>query len=229
MSAFACVVGELPRIGQVGQDLLVSVQRLDRRLVGDRQHDHVAPFLALADREQPRAGRRRLRERLEVALHVLVVGELVGHPRDASEELERGGHGRRRRQVIDQLGEDPRVLRVLLDLRGVFLVDDLRLRRAPLLLRLVVANRGNRKTDADSHRQRERESKEPVTREPGCHAFLLTDGFRMGRYGPCRGRSTVTGRTVAARRRSSSLRLGAARAAPSAPPRPASASAGRRT
>ena len=98
---------------------------LDRRFVGDREQDHVAAFLGLADRPQLGAV-GRLVERLEVAVDVLGVGQLAGRADDAAEELERRRNGGRGRQVIDQLGRDPRILQVFLDLRGVLLVDLLR-------------------------------------------------------------------------------------------------------
>ena len=57
-------LGQLARIGELRGDLPVLVELLDRRLVGDRERDHVAPFVALADLEH-RHARRRLVERLE--------------------------------------------------------------------------------------------------------------------------------------------------------------------
>jgi hypothetical protein len=109
------------RVGQRREVRPRLVERLDRGLVGDREQDHVAALLGLADRPELRA-RRALRERLQIARQVLGVVELARLADDVAEELQ----GRRdlvgRRQVVDQFGRDPRVLQVLLDQLGVFLV-----------------------------------------------------------------------------------------------------------
>ena len=115
-------VGGLARIGQRRELIAVLLEVLDRRLVGDRQRDHVAAFFGLADLPVARA-RRHFGELLVVAMNVLRVGQLAGLADDAAEELERRRHGVGRRQVIDELGRDPRILQGLLDLRGVLLVD----------------------------------------------------------------------------------------------------------
>jgi len=138
-------LGERPGIGEVVEDLPVALEAGDGRLVGDEDHDHVAAFLALADAQQLHA-RRRLLERLHVAEDVLVVRQLVRCTRDPAEELQRRRHRCRRRQVIDQLGDDPRVLGVLLDLRGVLGVDLLRRGPGPL------AERGSREDQGEGNR-----------------------------------------------------------------------------
>ena len=127
------LLGRPPRIGQLRDLRLVLVERLDRRLVGDRDEDHVAPFLALADRPH-RHAIRRLVDGGEVAMDVGRPGQLARRARHVAEELQRRRHRVGRRQVIDELGRDPRILEVLLDLRGVLGVDLLllwRRRRAP--------------------------------------------------------------------------------------------------
>ena len=85
---FRLRIGDRAGIGQLRGDLLVLVELLDRRFVGDRERNHVAPFLSLADPEQLDS-RRRLLERLVVADDVGVIGEMAGLARDVAEELER--------------------------------------------------------------------------------------------------------------------------------------------
>ena len=67
--------------------------------------------------------RRRLRERLVVAMDVLRVGQLAGRADGAAEKLERRWDGVGGRQMIDELGGDPRVLQVLLDETRVLLIN----------------------------------------------------------------------------------------------------------
>jgi hypothetical protein len=97
----------------------------DRRLVTDRRNDHVAPFLGLADAPDADAVGRLIEGR-EIAVDVLRVGQLTGRADNTPKELERARDGARRRQMIDQLGRNTRVLEVLLDLRRVLGVDALR-------------------------------------------------------------------------------------------------------
>ena len=52
-------LGGLARIGQLAEHVAIRVERLDRRLVGDREHDDVAPFFGGADLQVLRAGRAR--------------------------------------------------------------------------------------------------------------------------------------------------------------------------
>jgi hypothetical protein len=118
-------IGGLARIGQRGELVAVFFERLDRRLIGDRQRDDVAAFLGGADLPVARA-RRHFRQLLVVAMNVLRVGELSCLPDITAQEFQRRRHGVRRRKMIDQLGRDPRVLQRLLDLRGVLRVDLLR-------------------------------------------------------------------------------------------------------
>ena len=107
----------LARIGQRREHALVLVELLDRRLVGDGEQHHVAAFFGLADRPH-RDAIGRLVERLVVALDVLGVGQLAGRAGHAAEELQRRRDRVGRRQVIDELGADARILRVFLDLRS---------------------------------------------------------------------------------------------------------------
>ena len=150
---------QLARIGQLRGDLLVLVELLDRRFVGDRQRDHVAPFVALSDPEQLHP-RRRLLERLVVADDVGVIGELAGLARHVAEELQRRRHGGRHRHVIDQLGRDARVRRRLLDPRGV------------LLVQLLRASRCSAGPPGRGHRRRRRNttSRQDGEREASTHA-----------------------------------------------------------
>ncbi len=160
-------VGQLPRVGEVGEDLLVLVEGLDRRLVGDGHDDDVAAFLALADGPHLRAARRRLGQRVEVALHVLVVVQLVRRAGNPPEELERRRHGGRRGQMVDQFGQDPRILRVFLDLRRVLGVD--LLRRGDFPLRCAATRQHGRaagEDEAEQARQKEHAREAPWHREP---------------------------------------------------------------
>ena len=100
----------------------VLVERLDGRFVGDRQRDHVAPFVRLADPEQLHA-RRRLLQRLVVAHDVGVIREVARLAGDVAEKFQRRRHGRRGRHVVHQLGDDPRIGCRLLDPGGVILVQ----------------------------------------------------------------------------------------------------------
>ena len=115
-------VGGLARIVQRRQLIAVLLEVLDGRLVGNGQRHHVAALFAGADLPEPCA-RRHLRQLLVVAVNVLGVGQLARLADEAAEELERCRHGVRRRQVIHQLGGDPRVLQGLLDLGRVLRVD----------------------------------------------------------------------------------------------------------
>ena len=118
-------VGQLARIGELRGDLAVLVELLDRGFVGDRDREHVPPFVAHADL-QHRHAIRRLVERVEIADDVLVVRQLAGLTGDVAEELQRRRHLVGRRHVIDQLGQDARIGGRRLDLGRVVGVDLLR-------------------------------------------------------------------------------------------------------
>jgi hypothetical protein len=133
---------QLARIGQLRGDVAILVELLDRRLVGDGERDHVAPFFTLAEPEQLDP-RRRLLQRFVVADDIGVVGEMAGLAGHVAEELQRRRHGRRDRHVIDELGDDARIGRRLLDPGGVVLVQLLRRGRHPRPLR--VRGRRNRR------------------------------------------------------------------------------------
>ena len=96
-----------------GEHALVLVDLLDRRFVGHREQHHVAAFLGLANRPH-RDAIGGFVERLVVALDVFRVGQLARRARHAAEELQRRRNRVGRRKVIDELGADPRVLRVSL-------------------------------------------------------------------------------------------------------------------
>ena len=121
------------RVGELAEHVAVLVERLDRGFVRDREQDDVAPFFRRADLPVLGASGSRLRERFVVAIDVLGVGQLAGCADRASEELQRRRHRIGRRQVIHELGRDARILQVLLDRLGVFLVDLLRLFRRGFL------------------------------------------------------------------------------------------------
>ena len=95
------------------------------RFVRDRQHHHVASLLALAHAPVPGTRRRGLGKCLEVAVDVLGVGQLPRRSDDAPVELERGRDRGGRRQMIDELRRDARVLEMFLDLGSVRRVDRL--------------------------------------------------------------------------------------------------------
>src|SRR6185436_20843332 len=71
---------------------------------------------------------RSLRERVVISMNVFRVGELAGRTNDPAKKLERCRNPIRRRQMIHELGRNPRILKMLLDEFGVFLVDRLRRR-----------------------------------------------------------------------------------------------------
>ena len=119
------LAGELARIAEPGEDVLVFIEVFDGGLVGDGEYDLVAAFFGLADLPEFRAG-RGFGECLEIAVDVLGVGQLAGFPRDASEEFERRRDCIGCRHVVHKLGGDARVLQVFFDEPGVFFVDLLR-------------------------------------------------------------------------------------------------------
>ncbi len=80
-------IGDLARIPQPGQNVLVLIQVLNRGLVGDRQNHLVAPFLGLPDLPEPGA-RRGLSQRFVVAVDVLGVGQLARFAGNAAQELQ---------------------------------------------------------------------------------------------------------------------------------------------
>ena len=105
----------------------VAVDPPEVLLARDGREEHLAAPLALADGPHlhPR-GRRG--ERAEVGVDVFRVRELLGRADDIAQRLLRRGDGVRRGQVVDELGEEERLGRVLADLRGVVGVDRLRRR-----------------------------------------------------------------------------------------------------
>jgi hypothetical protein len=114
--------GRFSRIGERGEHPLVFVQLPDRRLVRNGEDHHVAPFLGLSDPPH-RDAIRCLVEGIVVPIDVIRVRQLARSADDAIEKLQGGRNGVRSRQVVDELGRNPRVLQVLLDLRGVFRVE----------------------------------------------------------------------------------------------------------
>ena len=120
-------VRRLAGVGELRGDLFVAVDPPEVLLARDGREDHLAALLALADGPHldPR-GRRG--ERAEVGVDVLRVRELLGRADDIAQRLLRRGDGVRRGQVVDELGEEERLGRVLADLRGVVGVDRLRRR-----------------------------------------------------------------------------------------------------
>src|SRR5205809_1041447 len=94
--------------------LSTAFSRPSTSVVGVRERDHVAPFFTLPDPEEFHAGRRLL-ERLVVANDVGVIREVAGFAGHVAEELQRRRHRGRHRHVIDELGDDARIGRRLLD------------------------------------------------------------------------------------------------------------------
>jgi hypothetical protein len=117
--------GGLARIGEGAEHVAILIDRLDRRLVGDREQHDVAPFFGRANLPVLHP-RRRFRERLVISLNVLRVRQLARRAGNAAEERERRGNGGRGRHVIDELRRDPRILQILLDQPGVLFVLFLR-------------------------------------------------------------------------------------------------------
>ena len=109
---------ERSRVGQPAVDLLVALEIRDRRLVGDRDQDHLAAFLAPSDCEDLHT-RRCAGKRPHVADDVLRVGEMPVGPGDVAQELLRGRDRGRGAQVVDHLGREIGPGRELTDLPGV--------------------------------------------------------------------------------------------------------------
>ena len=118
------VHAEHARIGELRQARIVGLQVGEQRLVGDRDRDHVAAFLGLADAVylHPRARRG---EHVEVAIDVLRVRQHVRRAGDVAEHLGRRRHRGRCRQVVGQRRVERRIGRVLGDLLRVGLIDRL--------------------------------------------------------------------------------------------------------
>ena len=167
----------LPRIGELRDHRLVLVERFDRRLVGNRDEDHVASFLGFADVPHHDAV-GRLVERGEVSVDVGHVRQLAGRSRHVSEQLQRRGHGGGRGQVIDELRRDPRVLQVLPDLCGVLRVVWLRVLRGAGL-------RGGTASRGGGEHQRDGQPRD-----------VLRAGHKILLYRPASAGSGVGGRTV---------------------------------
>ncbi len=116
------VVGDLARVAELGEDVLVLIEVLDGGLVGDGEDDLVAAFLGLAD--LPEFGARGgFGEGFVVAVDVLGVGQFAGLAGNAAEEFEGRGDGVGRGHVVHQFGGDARVLQILFDELGVLFVD----------------------------------------------------------------------------------------------------------
>ena len=173
----------LSRVGQRCEHALVLVDLLDRRLVGNREQHHVAAFFCFADLPH-RDPIRSFVERLVVPLNVLRVREFARRARHAIEEFERRGNRVGGRQVIDQLGADPGILRVLLYFRGVLLILFL-LRR---LARLCFENPAGNQSRAQSGRgyqheqQSKREARERAPQRGVIHTSSLMTRFMRPRH-----------------------------------------------
>ena len=92
MSCARLRFGRLARIGQLVEIAFVGVEVGDRLLVADREQDHVAAFLGLADRPELGPSRRGLGDRLQIAVDVGRVIEDARRADDVAEELERRRH-----------------------------------------------------------------------------------------------------------------------------------------
>ena len=120
-------LGGFARIGEGGQVALVFLEVADGLLVADDEHRHVAPFFRLPDVDVPGAPRCRLGDRHQVLVHLVALLEHVPSAHDVAEVLERRRHSLRRGQMVDEVGQESRVARELLDELCVFLVLRLRL------------------------------------------------------------------------------------------------------
>ena len=98
-------VGRLARVGELRGDLLEVVELRDVGLVADRDQHELAAFFALPTLHTFTRGDGR-GERVEVAVDVLRVGELVGRADDVAQDFLGRGNGRRGGQMIDELGEE---------------------------------------------------------------------------------------------------------------------------
>ena len=174
------LLGGLPRVRELREHGLVLVDRLDRGFVGDRGHDHVAPFLGLSDVPDGHAI-RRLVERGKVAMDVGGMGEDAGRPGHVAEKFERRGYRIGGRQVIDELGRNPRVREVFLDLGGVLAVRLLSGGGGLSRLR-VEARAGGGKRDGTRERGHEARTAVHVTGslEDGRRGFITRGGSEIG-------------------------------------------------
>ena len=118
------VHADAARVGQPGQARLVRVEVGQQAFVGDRHRDHLAAFLALADREHlhPRTGGGQC---AEVAVDVGHVGQVVRRAGDVAEYLVRRGHAGGGGQVVGQRRIERGIGGELQDLRRIRLVDRL--------------------------------------------------------------------------------------------------------
>ena len=91
---------------------------------GDGGEEHLAAFLALADRPDLHA-RRGCGERAEVGIDIFRVSELFRCADDIAERLLRRGDGARAGQVVDEFGEEEGLGGKFADLGGVFGVEGL--------------------------------------------------------------------------------------------------------
>ncbi len=167
----------LAGVGEPGGDLLVAVDPSQVLLAGDGREDHLPAPLALADGPYPHPRGRRL-ERAEIGVDVLRIRELLRRADDIAQGLPRRGDGVRRGQVVDELGEEVRLRRVLTDLRGVIDID-------PLRRRLVGAGaEGGREQKARQQPPRElaeRHQRGPLIRVGGrlCEQPRLRDSLEL--------------------------------------------------
>ena len=97
------LLGGLARVSQRRQVGLVLVEALHRLLAADGEHHHVAALFALERQLPELRARRVLRQLLVVLVDLRHVVQLARLPRHRPQRLQRGGHLRRRRQMVHQL------------------------------------------------------------------------------------------------------------------------------
>ena len=123
------LVGCFSRIAERSKRGLVLVELLDGGFVGDSEDNLVASLLGLADLPE-HCSRRCFGQRFIVAVDVLGVRQLARRAGNAAEKFERRRHAVGGRHVIHQFRGDARILEVLFDQLGIFLVDALRRSRS---------------------------------------------------------------------------------------------------
>ena len=111
------------RVAEFRQTLAVLLE-LRHDLVGRNRHgDHLAPFFGPADRVHLHALRRRFLQHAHVLIDLFGVRKPAGRTGDVAEHRLRRRNRLRRRQIVDERRREERLGGVLLDLRGVLLID----------------------------------------------------------------------------------------------------------
>ena len=114
---FGVIQPQCSRIGKLCQACAVLLGLSEQSLIGDCDGDHLAPLLAMADREDlhPRTGRG---EQSKVPIHVFRIGQNVRRAGHIAQNFRGSWHGIGRRKVIGKRRIQVR--------RGGVLSDELR-------------------------------------------------------------------------------------------------------